>query len=141
MRLINTYGTIIYTALAGSFGVFLLRQFILGVPDEILESSKIDGCGEIRLFLRIVMPSIKPAVLTLMIFTFQGMWNSTGVQYIFSENMKMMPAALQQISSAGLSRAGVASAVAVFLLVPPVLMFVLCQNSVIDTMAHSGLKS
>ena len=141
LRLVNTYGAIILPALAGSFGVFLLRQFILGVPDEILESARIDGCGEIRSFYKIVLPSIKPALLTLMIFTFQSMWNSTGVQYIFSENLKMLPVALQQLSSAGLSRAGVSSAVAVFLLVPPVFMFILCQNSVIDTMAHSGLKS
>lgn len=141
LRMVDTYWAIIFPAMAGSFGVFLLRQFILGVPDEILESARIDGCGEIRSFYKIVLPTIKPALLTLLIFTFQTMWNSTGVQYIFSENLKMLPVALQQVSTAGIARAGVASAVAVFLLVPPVVMFMLCQNSVIETMAHSGLKS
>ncbi len=141
LRMVDTYWSIILPAMAGSFGVFLLRQFMLGVPDDILESARIDGCGEIRTFCRIVMPSVKPALLTLLIFTFQSMWNSTGVQYIFSENLKMLPVALQQISTAGIARAGVASAVAVFLLVPPVAMFIICQNSVIETMAHSGLKS
>lgn len=139
--MVDTYLSIILPAMAGSFGVFLLRQFIVSVPDEILESARIDGCGEIKAFYTIVIPTIKPALLTLLIFTFQSMWNSTGIQYIFSENLKMLPTALQQISAAGISRAGVASAVAVFLLTPPILMFIICQNSVIETMAHSGLKS
>lgn len=141
LGLVNTYLSIILPAVAGSFGVFLLRQFIVSVPDDILESARIDGCGEIKTFYKIVIPAIKPALLTLLIFTFQSMWNSTGIQYIFSENLKMLPTALQQISTAGIGRAGVASAVAVFLLIPPILMFILCQNSVIETMSHSGLKS
>jgi ABC-type glycerol-3-phosphate transport system permease component len=141
LRLVDTYFAIILPALSGSFGVFLIRQFILSVPDEVLESARIDGCGEISTFYNIVLPMIKPAILTLLIFTFLAMWNVTGVQYIFSENLKMLPTALQQLSSAGIARAGIASAVAVFLLTPPILIFILCQNSVLETMAHSGLKS
>lgn len=141
LGMVDTYWSIILPAMAGSFGVFLLRQFMVGIPDELLESARLDGCGEIGCFFRVVMPNIRPALLTLLIFTFQSMWNSTGVQYLFSENLKLLPVALQQISTAGLSRAGVASAVSVFLLIPPVLMFMLCQNSVIETMASSGLKS
>lgn len=141
LGMVDTYWSIIFPAMASSFGVFLLRQFMVSIPDELLESARLDGCGEIRCFFRIVVPNIRPALLTLLIFTFQGMWNSTGVQYLFSENLKLLPVALQQISTAGLSRAGVASAVAVFLLIPPVLMFMVCQNSVIETMASSGLKS
>lgn len=141
MGMVDTYWSIVLPAMAGSFGVFLLRQFMVGVPDELLESARLDGCGEIRIFFRIIMPNIKPALLTLLIFTFQSMWNSTGVQYLFSENLKLLPTALSQVSSGGLSLAGVSSAVAVFLLIPPVVMFMLCQNSVIETMASSGLKS
>lgn len=141
LKLIDTFGAVIFPALASSFGVFLIRQFMVGIPDDVLEAARIDGLGEIGMFGRIIMPMIKPAWITLIIFTFQSMWNTTGVQYIYSENMKMLPIALQQVSASGLARAGVGSAVAVILMLPPIITFLLCQSSVLETMAHSGLKS
>ncbi len=141
LGLIDTYGAVIFPALAGSFGVFLIRQFMVGLPDDVLEAARIDGLGEIGLFGRIIMPMIKPAWITLIIFTFQSMWNTIGVQYIYSESMKMLPVALQQVSASGLARAGVGSAVAVILMLPPIVTFLFCQSSVLETMAYSGLKS
>ena len=141
LGLVNTYFALILPAISTSFGVFLMRQFMVSIPDEIIESARIDGCGELYAFWKIIMPMVKPAWLTLVIFTFQAMWNATGIQYIFSENMKMLPVALQQLSSAGIARAGVASAIALILMLPPIIIFILSQNSVIETMAHSGLKS
>lgn len=140
LHLINTPFAIIFPALAGSFGIFLMRQFILTVPNETIESARMDGLGEIGIVFRMIMPMVKPAWLTLIIFTFQGLWNTTGVQFIYSENLKLLPTALSQISSSGYSYAGVTSAVSVILLIPPVLIFLLTQNSVIETMSHSGLK-
>ena len=140
LGMIDTYWAVILPAMATSFGVFLMRQFMEGIPDEVLESARMDGAGEWFIFARIVMPMVKPAWLTLIIFTFQSIWNTTGVQYLYSENLKMLPVALQQISTAGIGRAGVASAVAVILMLPPVLIFIFSQNAVIETMAHSGLK-
>ena len=141
LNMVDTYYALVFPTLAGSFGIFLMRQFIIGIPDDILEAARIDGLGEIGIYARIVMPVIKPAWITLMIFTFQALWNNTGVQYIYTENLKMLPTALQQLSTAGLSRAGVGSAVALLLLLPPVTIFVFCQRAVLETMAHSGIKS
>ena len=140
-RLIDTYAALILPALATSFGVFLMTQFAEGIPEEILESARIDGAKEIPLFFRMVLPMVRPAWLTLGIFTFTSVWSTTGTQFIYSEELKMLPAMLAQIGGAGLSRAGVSAAVSVLLMVPPVVMFLLCQRSVIETMAHSGLKS
>ena len=141
LGLIDTYGAVIFPALASSFGVFLIRQFMVALPNDVIEAARIDGLGEIGVFRRIIMPMIKPAWITLVIFTFQSMWNTTGVQYIYSESMKMLPVALQQVSASGLARAGVGSAVAVILMLPPIIIFLLCQSSVLETMAYSGLKS
>ena len=140
-RLIDTYAALILPALATSFGVFLMTQFAEGIPEEILESARIDGAKEIPLFFRMVLPMVRPAWLTLGIFTFTSVWSTTGTQFIYSEEHKMLPAMLAQIGGAGLSRAGVSAAVSVLLMVPPVVMFLFCQRSVIETMAHSGLKS
>ena len=140
-RLIDTYAALILPALATSFGVFLMTQFAEGIPEEILESARIDGAKEIPLFFRMVLPMVRPAWLTLGIFTFTSVWSTTGTQFIYSEELKMLPAMLAQIGGAGLSRAGVSAAVSVLLMVPPGVMFLFCQRSVIETMAHSGLKS
>ena len=140
-RLIDTYAALILPALATSFGVFLMTQFAEGIPEEILESARIDGAKEIPLFFRMVLPMVRPAWLTLGIFTFTSVWSTTGTQFIYSEELKMLPAMLAQIGGAGLSRAGVSAAVSVLPMVPPVVMFLFCQRSVIETMAHSGLKS
>ena len=140
-RLIDTYAALILPALATSFGVFLMTQFAEGIPEEILESARIDGAKEIPLFFRMVLPMVRPAWLTLGIFTFTSVWSTTGTQFIYSEELKMLPAMLAQIGGAGLSSAGVSAAVSVLLMVPPVVMFLFCQRSVIETMAHSGLKS
>ena len=141
LYMVDTYASLILPALATSFGVFLMRQFMSTIPDELLESSRLDGAGEWGSFWRIVMPISRPAWLTLVILTFQSVWNTTGVQYIYSENLKMLPTALNQISTAGLSRAGVGSAVALFLMMPPIIIFMISQGSVMQTMAYSGLKS
>ena len=140
MKMLNTYWAVILPTLATSFGVFLMRQFMASIPDEILKSAEIDGCGEWQKFFRIVFPSVKPAWLTLVIFTFQSIWNTTGIQFIYTENLKILPTALSQISTAGIGRAGIASAIAVLLMIPPIGIFMICQNSVIETMAYSGLK-
>lgn len=141
LRIINTYFAVLLPALAGSFGVFLMRQFMVSsIPDSLLEAARIDGAGEHRIFWKIVMPCVRPAWLTLIIFTFQSMWNMTGTQYIYDERIKMLPAVLSQISAGGIARVGAASAVAVLLMIPPVAIFLISQSSVMDTMAHSGIK-
>jgi putative chitobiose transport system permease protein len=140
LGLINTYFSILLPVFAGSFGVFLMRQFMVTFPTDTIEAAKIDGASEYKIFWSIVMPSVKPGWLTLAIFTFQGLWNTTGVQYIYNESMKVLPTVLSQIATAGIARAGAGSAVALFLMIPPIVFFVISQSSVIETMSHSGLK-
>jgi ABC-type glycerol-3-phosphate transport system permease component len=140
LGMVNTYFAILLPIFAGSFGVFLMRQFMVTFPTDTIEAAKIDGASEYKIFWSIVMPSVKPGWLTLGIFTFQGLWNTTGVQYIYDESMKVLPTVLSQIATAGIARAGAGSAVALFLMIPPIVFFVISQSSVIETMSHSGLK-
>ena len=141
LGMIDTYFAILIPAMAGSFGVFLMRQFMSNaIPDSVLEAARIDGAGEYKIFWRIIMPCVKPAWLTLIIFTFQSMWSATGGSYIFSEELKTLPSVLSTIAGGGIARSGAGSAVAVILMLPPVIIFILSQSSIMDTMAHSGLK-
>ena len=140
LGLINTYSSLILPVLAGSFGVFLMRQFMETIPDEIIESARIDGASEYRIFFRMIMPMVKPAWLTLVIFTFQSLWSTVDTTYIYNESMKTLTTVLQQIASAGIARAGAGAAVALVLMIPPVAVFIISQSSVMETMAHSGMK-
>lgn len=141
LAMINTYWSMLLPPLAGTFGVFLMMQFMeTAIPDSVLEAARIDGASEYRIFYGIAMPAVKPAWLTLVIFTFQSFWNATSVSYIYDESLKPLPSILTNISSGGLARAGASSAVAVILLVPPIIIFIISQSSMTETMAHTGLK-
>ena len=140
MGIIDTYLAITLPYIATSMGLFLMRQFIGQLPDALIEAAYLDGAGQVRICWQIVMPNVKPAWLTLMIFAFQGAWQITGYSFIYNEALKPIPTVLQQISASGIARAGVAAAATVVLMIPPMLIFVLCQSSVVETMAQSGLK-
>ena len=84
---------------------------------------------------------MRPAWMTLMILTFISSWNVTGAQFTYSESMKMLPTMMQQINTGGIIRTGVTAAVSVLLMLPPIVIFLFCENSVVETMAYSGIKS
>ena len=141
--MLNTYWAMILPALASPFGVFLMRQFMCDekmIPSAMLESARIDGAGWFRIYWSIVMPLVKPAWLTLIIFTFQSLWGGSGSRFIFTEAMKPLPTVLSQISSSGIARAGVGSAVAVLMMIPPIVTFIISQSNVMETMSHAGIK-
>ena len=140
LGLVDTYGAIIFPSLASTMGIYLCINFLHGLPDSILESSRIDGTGEYRIWWQIVLPNIRPAIMTVLIFQFQGSWNSTGGGFIFSEEIKMLPTAVSQIASAGIARSGVGAAASLIMMIPPILVFILSQSRVMETMAHSGIK-
>ena len=141
LGIIDTYWALFLTPLGGTMGVFLIRQFVISaIPDSTLEAARIDGAGEFSIFSKIVLPGIKPAMLTVTIFTFQSMWNSGAKQYIFSEELKELPMVLSTIVSGGIARAGAAAAVSVIMMIPPIAVFLWSQSSVMETMTHSGLK-
>ncbi len=140
LGLIDTYLAITLPYIASPMGLFLMRQFMGQIPDAILEAAKLDGAGHLRTCWQIVMPNVKPAIMTLMIFAFQGAWQVTGYAFIYSEELKPLPTVMQQISAAGIARAGVAAAAVVVTMVPPIVIFFFCQSNVMETMAQSGLK-
>lgn len=138
--LIDTYWAITLPYIATPMGLFLMRQFMGQIPDAVIEAAKLDGAGSLRTCWQIVMPNVKPAWLTLMIFAFQGAWQITGYSFIYNEALKPIPMVMQQISAAGIARAGVAAAAVVITMIPPIVVFLFCQSNVMETMAQSGLK-
>lgn len=141
MKLINTFGAYILPAFCSSLGLYLMKQFIeTSIPDSLLEAARIDGAGEGRIFWRVVMPLVKPAWLTLIIFSFQGLWNTSATVLIQREELKTLNNALSQIVSGGIARTGTAAAAAVIMMVVPILVFVISQGSIVETVATSGMK-
>lgn len=139
--IIDTPLALILPSIASPMGLFLMKQSIGQMPDAIIESAKIDGAGLFRICWQIVMPNQKPALMTLIIFAFQASWNLQGGNLVFQEQYKTLPVVITQISSSGIARAGETMAASVFMLIPPVIVFMLAQRHVIDTMAHSGIKN
>ena len=137
---IDTYLALIIPASATSLGLFLMRQFMLQIPDSLIEAAHIDGSGEYAILFRIVMPNVKPAWLTLAIFSFQSLWNVGSTPYIYREELKTMPYALSQIVSGGIIRAGAGAAVTVVIMMVPILFFVFSQAQIMETMTASGIK-
>lgn len=140
LHMIDTYWALILPSIASPMGLFLMRQSIGQVPDAMIEAAKVDGAGLFRICWQIVMPNQKPALMTLIIFAFQAAWNIQAGSVVFQEQYKTLPTVVTQAASSGLAKAGVAMAAAVFMLVPPIIVFMLAQRQVIETMAHSGIK-
>ena len=140
MGMIDTYMALIFPSIAAPMNLFLMRQSMSQVPDAMIEAAKVDGANMFTTCWRIVIPNQKPALMTMSIFAFQGAWNIQGGSLVYDEAKKTLPTVVQQAASAGLARAGVAMAAAVFMLIPPVVFFMLAQKNVIETMAHSGIK-
>ena len=140
LGLINTYWVLILPTLASTLHMFLLRQFMLQIPDSLLEAAKLDGANDFFVFLNVVMPNVKPAWMTVMVLSFTHIWNTGSGGVIFKEEYKLLPTALSQISAGGIARSGAAAAAAVLLMIPPIVSFVLTQSKMLQTMAHSGIK-
>ncbi|MGO4547054.1 carbohydrate ABC transporter permease [Paenibacillus sp. 2TAB23] len=140
LGLIDTYWAVIIPAFAYSLGLYLMKQFMEQIPDVLLEAAKIDGASEYHIFWTIVMPNVKPAWLTLIILLFQILWGSDGNGFIYSEQLKSLHFAANQVVAGGIARAGAAAAVALILMSVPITLFVFSQSRIIETMATSGMK-
>ncbi len=140
LGLIDNPLALILPSIASPMGLFLMRQSISQVPDAMIEAAKVDGAGLFRICWQIVMPNQKPALMTIIIFAFQAAWRIEAGSVVFQEQYKTLPTVVNQAATAGLARAGVAAAAAVFMLIPPIVVFMLAQRQVIETMAHSGIK-
>jgi ABC-type glycerol-3-phosphate transport system permease component len=138
---IDSYKAIIVPAFASSLGLYLMKQFMdQMIPDAILESARIDGSSEWKIFWTIVMPMVKPAWLTLIIFSMQGLWGIGANHFIQSEELKTLNYALSQILAGGIARTGTGSAAAVLMMIVPIIVFIISQSKIIETMSASGMK-
>ena len=137
---IDNYLSLIVPAFATPIGLFLMKQFMGIVHDSLIESAKLDGASEWQIFWRIVMPIVRPAWQTLIIFSFQSTWNMTGGTFIFSEELKTLPSALSQVLQGGIARTGVSCAVALLIMIIPIVVFIGSESKVLETMGTSGIK-
>ncbi len=140
LHLVNSYWAVILPVIGGTFGLYLMQNFIVQVPDELIEAAKMDGMSEYSIFFKIIMPLSKPAWITLIILSFQSFWGNTGGTFLYSERLKPVSYMLSQVVSGGISRTGAASAVTLIMMSVPIAVFVISQSNVLETMATSGLK-
>ena len=140
LHIVDTAWSVILPAFSAPMGLFLMKQFMEGIPMSLIESAKLDGAREFRIYWTIVMPIVKPAWLTLIILSVQGLWNNPASAVIYSESKKTLVYALQQFQAGGIARTGQAAAVRVVVMIVPIVTFVLSQSQMLETMATAGLK-
>ena len=140
-KMVDTYLAIIIPAWGYTLGLYLMKQFMdSGVTDAVLESARLDGASELRTYWTIAMPMVKPAWLTLIVYSFQNLWNAGSSIYIYSEQLKSFNYAIGQITAGGIKRAGASAASTVLMMAVPILVFVITQSNIIETMGSSGMK-
>ncbi len=139
---VNTYQGLIVPVVADAFGVFLMRQFMLNVPDALLEAARIDGAGELGTYFRIVLPLVWPAVLTLTIFTWRETWDAFVWPFLIvtEDHMRTIPLGLQRFQEQYVTTYNEVMAVSTLAMIPLVLMFFFFQRAFIRGIALSGLK-
>ena len=141
LQWLDTYWALIVPAWCSSLGLYLMKQFMdTNVNDSVLESARLDGAKELKIFWIIAMPMVKPAWLTLIIYSFQGLWNAGASMYIYSEQYKSFNYAIGQILAGGIKRAGAGAASQVIMMLVPIIIFIISQSNIIETMGSSGMK-
>jgi multiple sugar transport system permease protein len=144
LGLIDNFFVHVLPYLAIPVGLFLVKQFIDQVPDELLDAARIDGASELQIYSKIILPLIRPAIATIMILSFQSVWNSadTSTVYINNDNLKTFAFYMNTLTSGtnGVAGQGMAAAASLIMFVPNFVIFLIMQSKVMDTMAHSGIK-
>ena len=142
MGLVNTYAGAIVPGMAAIFGIFLVRQYARSIPDELLEAARIDGAGEWRIFFRIVLPMLKPVLVTLAIFTFMGAWNDFMWPLIVLTDQQhyTLPVALASLSREHIMDVEMMMAGAVVTVVPVLALFLLLQRYYIQGLLLGSVK-
>jgi len=139
---LNSYQGLIIPVVADAFGIFLMRQFMLGLPDSLVEAARIDGAGELGTYFRIVVPLIWPAVLTLAIFTWRETWDAFVWPFIIisSDTLRTVPIGLQRFQEQYVTTYNSVMAISTIAMIPMVLLFFFFQRAFIRGIALSGLK-
>jgi ABC-type glycerol-3-phosphate transport system permease component len=142
--MMNTYFAMILPYLAAPIGIFLMIQFLKQIPDSLIESARMEGASEWRILWQIVFPLLKPAIATFALFSFVQAWNDpyASMMYTTKEQLKTIPFAIQSISGGAgvIARVGTFAAASFLMIVPTIMVFIITQRMVLQTMAHSGLK-
>ena len=139
--LLNTYAISILPVWASTLGLYLMKNFIDdSISDEMIEAARIDGAKEFTIYWKIAMPLVKPAWLTLIVTTFQSVWAAGASGYVWSENLKTFNSALTAITTSTANTAGALSAGSVIMMSVPIIVFVVNQSKIVETMASSGMK-
>jgi len=143
LKILDTYFALILPMMAGSLGLYLLKQFMEQmIVDEMLESARIDGANEFQIVRHIVMPSVKPGWLTLILLSFKDSWGDvySPSLYIQTEKLKTLPQAMSYIQQGGIARMGAGAAYSLLIMLPPIIIFIITQSNVMETMKSSGMK-
>lgn len=139
LGMINSFQSIIFPGVFGTFGVFLLRQFMTAIPKEVIEAAKVDGAGHFTIFIRMVLPMSKNAIAALAILVFMDNWNMVEQPLIFLEDAAKQPLSLF-LSRINLDEMGVAFAASVIYMIPMLLIFLYAENYFIEGIQRSGIK-
>lgn len=145
LGMLDTQWAIIVPGLASTLGLYLMKNFMEQIPDSLMEAAQIDGAGYVRIHFTIVMPVVKPALVTAFIMVFQSFWTNTGANFIYTEAQKGFAYVVGQLASGkvagvGASFVGISSASSVIMFAVPLVVFLIMQNNVVSTMATSGMK-
>ncbi|MFA5147978.1 MAG: carbohydrate ABC transporter permease [Candidatus Omnitrophota bacterium] len=140
---LNSFAGLIIPAMSGAFGIFLMRQFIMNIPDDLIDAAKIDGCSEFTIYRRVILPLIQPALASLAIFTFMGQWNNFvwPLVVIYSSKMRTIPLALSVLNGQFGTNFAMVMAGAVIATLPVLIVFVAFQKYFIKGIALTGLKA
>jgi ABC-type glycerol-3-phosphate transport system permease component len=147
LDLIDSFWVHILPGLALPVGLFLLKQFIDGIPDEVVDAARIDGASDVAIYWEIILPMIKPAIATIAILTFQATWNNTEIStlYINTEGLKTFAFYLTTLTTTAtganaVAGQGMSAAATLIMFLPNLIIFIFLQGQVMSTMSHSGLK-
>ena len=142
LHLLNTYGGMVLPTLVDAFGIFLMRQYLQAIPTELIEVARVDGAGELRIFLRIVLPLAKPAMAALAIFTLVSSWESFlwPLLVASSPHMYTLPLGLAQFAGKFLNRVDLQMAASTLTVLPLLIAFLMMQKRFIEGIALSGMK-
>ena len=146
LGMLDSYWALIIPKVAVAFNFFLMKQFMEQIPDAYIEAARIDGASEVYIYWKIIMPMMKPAWATLIVFSFISSWNdySSSLMYLTKPELKTLPLAIQLISggtgAAALTTAGAVAAASFVMTLPVIIVYLIMQGQVLTTMAHSGIK-
>jgi multiple sugar transport system permease protein len=142
MHLVNSYAGAIVPGMAGIFGIFLVRQYARTIPDELLEAARIDGAGEFRIFFQIVLPALKPILVTLAIFSFLGAWNDFMWPLIVlgDDHLHTLPVALASLSREHVQDNELMMAGSMVTVLPVLMLFLILQRYYLQGLMVGSVK-